>query len=93
MLESVYVRNELFACNEEGTAILSRDGSELISVLENHNNVIIAASVEFIKEGAVFPSGVVDFASGSRLRSIDFETFVEKPKSLIITMDNGVVTS
>lgn len=117
-LESVYVRNELFVSNEEGNAILSRDGRELVCVIPtteyvqipdgvcvirekamiSGERIFIPASVEVIEKWA-FKWAIIEFASGSKLRSLDFEAFVEKPRSVIInnenfvTMDNGVVMS
>lgn len=52
-LESIYVRNELYASTKEGTAILSQDGSELICVIPITTEFEIQTGVRVIKKNVL----------------------------------------
>lgn len=52
-LESIYINNDLFKSNEEGNAILSSDGSELICVVNKLKAFRVPEGVRVIKEEAL----------------------------------------
>lgn len=51
-LETFSLCNDLFESNQEGTAILSKDWSELICVISSIKKFSIPESVRIIKKGA-----------------------------------------
>lgn len=51
-LESVYLRNDLFKSNNEGTVILSLDGSELIGIIPGISYFVIPEGVLVIRKKA-----------------------------------------
>lgn len=54
--------------------------------------VNMSPSVEIIAERVFDCSqSVSEFESGSRLRSLDFEAFVQKPKCLVISNENSIM--
>lgn len=57
-LESIFISNDLFQSNEEGTAIFSRDGSDLISVLHNVRHFVFPEGVRVIKKKAFYKSSI-----------------------------------
>lgn len=52
-LKEIYVNNDIFESNEEGTAIFTKDGSELISVINTLKDFEIPEGVRVIKKGAL----------------------------------------
>lgn len=51
-LRSVYVNNDLFKSNEQGIAIYSKDGSELVCIIKALRRFIIPEGVRVIKSSA-----------------------------------------
>lgn len=115
LLVNIILNNEHFKSNEEGTAILSQDGKELISVSKAISSFVIPFGVRVIKRRAfsksiikgvlIIPSSeevieeeafidcatirVIEFAEGSRLRSLAFNSFFVL-HNLIINNENFV---
>lgn len=58
-LEKISINNEYFQSNDEGTAIFSKDGSELVTVLSWLRHFEIPEGVRFIKEGAFHSSEII----------------------------------
>lgn len=57
-LESVFINNDLFKTNNEGTAILSQDGKELIYVISRLRSIEIPEGVYVVKRHAFLSSSI-----------------------------------
>lgn len=57
-LESVYIKNDLYESNEEGRVIMSKDGRNLVSVINRHEQFEIPKSVVVIKNGSFTGSNI-----------------------------------
>lgn len=60
-LESIFIKNEKFASNEDGTAIFSKDRSELFCVVPTVDKFEIPDSVRAIKRGCFLRSQVINY--------------------------------
>lgn len=57
-LESIYVDNDLYKSNPEGTAVYSKDGSELVCIIKRLKHFEIPRGVKVIKSHAFFCSKI-----------------------------------